>query len=210
MNQELTVDTVSEMMKASLAAINREDLAHLFATGKNELLLRDLLASYMHRTLKLEGEEFVAREWKKHDLAIVNGFEPIAIIEGKSWAHFDSINQHKLLRAEKSVERALLQDIQKMRVTTEGHPKCKKFISTILFSVEVARDFPLAYGQLTYGSGHKGGVKKMGSFEELVIAGRGNLQALYSQYGQIAVNSLEVGTFLNMKVAVDFIVLEVE
>ena len=92
MNREITAESVCDMMVEALAHVHRDDLAYLFATGKNELYLRDHLAAYMHRNLGLSEEQFIGREWKKHDLTINNGSHPYAIIEGKSYIHYDAAN----------------------------------------------------------------------------------------------------------------------
>jgi len=92
MNRDITAESICDMMIEALAHVHRDDLAYLFATGKNELYLRDHLAAYMHRNLGLSEEQFVGREWKKHDLTINNGAHPYAIIEGKSYIHYDAAN----------------------------------------------------------------------------------------------------------------------
>ena len=50
MNRDITAESVCDMMVEALAHVHRDDLAYLFATGKNELYLRDHLAAHMHRT----------------------------------------------------------------------------------------------------------------------------------------------------------------
>ena len=67
---------ILEMMSSSLERLHPDDIAFLFATGKNELFLRDVFGAYMNRNLVLSDSEFVAREWKKHDLAIIDGHVP--------------------------------------------------------------------------------------------------------------------------------------
>ena len=57
MDREINEVTICEMMLEASSHLNPDDLAYLFATGKSELFLRDILAAYMNRTLGLDGRQ---------------------------------------------------------------------------------------------------------------------------------------------------------
>ena len=50
---------LADAMKTALAGTSEDNLAYLFATGKNELYLRDLLSVHLHNTLDLVDDDFV-------------------------------------------------------------------------------------------------------------------------------------------------------
>jgi hypothetical protein len=110
MNRDITAESVCDMMIEALAHVHRDDLAYLFATGKNELYLRDHLAAYMHRNLGLREEQFVGREWKKHDLTINNGAHPYAIIE-ESPTSTTTLQTPCILRVERTPLSTILSEI---------------------------------------------------------------------------------------------------
>ena len=85
---KLTAHSICDMMAKAIFRFDPDDLAYLFATGKNELFLRDHLAAFMNKHLGLKGDEFIGREWKKHDLTVNDGHGLHAIIEGKSYIQF--------------------------------------------------------------------------------------------------------------------------
>lgn len=210
MMNDINSEKLLDFMSNSLERLHPDDIAFLFATGKNELLFRDMLASYMSRKLLLEKNEFVAREWKKHDLAVVRESEPLILIEGKSWIHYDAANKVKLARGPKSVKAAMETDIEKMRRQKKKHPAMRSFITNILFTVEVKDNSPLEYGHLTYGQYHRQGGRKLGSFDALASKGVSNLVELMSDYGVVAHASFPIGKYSDMHVHLDFFVMEVD
>ncbi len=59
-----------------------DELAYLALTSKPEFQVRDRLAWRLHQVL--DGGLLVAREWRRCDLAILEGDKPIALIEFKA------------------------------------------------------------------------------------------------------------------------------
>jgi hypothetical protein len=208
MKEGVNGQSILEMMSSSLERLHPDDIAFLFATGKNELFLRDILGSYMNRNLGLSGNEFVAREWKKHDLAIVDGHTPLILIEGKSWIHYDAASKGKLLKGKKSVREAMEIDIKKMRKTLNQFPHARAFITNILFSVEVSEEFPLEFGHLTYGKYHEQGRRKNGTYEKLFSTGVCQLRDLMERYGNVSHSEMLAGIYAGLRVRFDFLVLE--
>ena len=212
MNREITAETVCDMMVEALAHVHRDDLAYLFATGKNELYLRDHLAAYMHRNLGLSEEQFIGREWKKHDLTINNGVHPYAIIEGKSYIHYDAANPKHLEKGKNTIKHDLERDLAKAtstlkRALGKGYD-CKRIFTAIIFTVEVAKGHDEALGNITYAQYHRQGGNKFGSYPVLIQEGRKNLRDLMSRYGNVSSVPLNTGKYKGMQVTADFFAVE--
>ena len=212
MNREITADSVCQIMAVALAHVDPDDLAYLFATGKNELYLRDHLAAYMHRNLDLSDEQFIGREWKKHDLTINNGAYPYAIIEGKSYIHYDAANPKHLEKGKNTIKHDIENDIAKAHKTFKralGKGDNRKIIFTaIMFTVEVAQDHDESIGNITYAKYHRQGGNKFGSYSVLIQEGRKNLRELMSRYGQVSSVPLNTGKYKGMQVTADFFAVE--
>ena len=212
MNREITAETVCDMMVEALAHVHRDDLAYLFATGKNELYLRDHLAAYMHRNLGLSEEQFIGREWKKHDLTINNGSHPYAIIEGKSYIHYDAANPMHLEGGKKTIKVDIERDLGKTtstlrRALTRGYD-CKRIFTAVMFTVEIAKGHDEALGNITYAQYHRQGGNKFGSYPVLIQQGRTNLRELMSRYGTVSSVPLNTGKYKGMQVTADFFAVE--
>jgi hypothetical protein len=212
MNREITADSVCVMMAVALAHVDADDLAYLFATGKNELYLRDHLAAYMHRNLGLSEEQFIGREWKKHDLTINNGANPYAIIEGKSYIHYDAANPKHLEKGKNTIKHDLERDLAKTVKTFKralGKKDDRKIIFTaIMFTVEVTKDHDESIGNITYAKYHRQGGNKFGSYPVLIQEGRKNLRELMSRYGKVSSVPLNTGKYKGMQVTADFFAVE--
>jgi hypothetical protein len=212
MNREITADSVCVMMAVALAHVDPDDLAYLFATGKNELYLRDHLAAYMHRNLELSEEQFIGREWKKHDLTINNGPNPYVIIEGKSYIHYDAANPKHLEKGKNTIKHDLERDLEKAVKTfkrTLGKRDDRKIIFTaIMFTVEVTKDHDETIGNITYAKYHRQGGNKFGSYPVLIEEGRKNLRELMSRYGSVSSVVLNTGKYKGMQVNADFFAVE--
>lgn len=212
MNREITAESVCDMMVEALAHVHRDDLAYLFATGKNELYLRDHLAAHIHRNLGLSEEQFVAREWKKHDLSIHNGAQPYAIIEGKSYIHYDAANPMHLEGGKNTIKHDIERDLGKTtstfkRALSKGYD-CKRIFTAIIFTVEISKDHEEALGNITYAKYHRQGGNKFGSYSVLIQEGRKNLHELMSRYGKVSSVPLNTGKYKGMQVTADFFAVE--
>jgi hypothetical protein len=200
------------MMVEAITHVHRDDLAYLFATGKNELYLRDHLAAYMHRNLGLSEEQFIGREWKKHDLTINNGEHPYAIIEGKSYIHYDAANPMHLEKGKNTIKQDVERDLEKAVKTftrTLGKRDDRKIIFTaIMFTVEVTKDHDESIGKITYAKYHRQGGNKFGSYPVLIEEGRKNLRELMSRYGSVSSVPLSTGKYKGMQVTADFFAVE--
>ena len=212
MNREITADSVCVMMAVALAHVDPDDLAYLFATGKNELYLRDHLAAYMHRNLGLSEGQFIGREWMKHDLTVNNGPNPYAIIEGKSYIHYDAANPKHLEKGKNTIKHDLERDLEKAVKTfkrTLGKRDDRKIIFTaIMFTVGVTKDHDESIGNITYAKYHRQGGNKFGSYPVLIEEGRKNLRELMSRYGSVSSVPLNTGKYKGMQVTADFFAVE--
>lgn len=212
MNFEITAQDICNMMAKAIFPVDSNDLAYLFATGKNELFLRDHLAVFMNRHLGLDGDEFIGREWKKHDLTVNNGHGLYAIIEGKSYIHYDAANPTHLEKGKKSIKRDIERDLEKSKKTLLRKSKrssdCKKFFTAIMFTVEIDPTFDESFGNITYAKYHRQGGARFGGYDNLVEAGRKNLSRLLSEYGEVNSVFFPTGTYKGMKVHVDFFAVD--
>jgi hypothetical protein len=201
---------VVKAMATSLSNVPVDDLAYLFATGKNELYLRDLLATYLHNSLNLEGDEFVGREWRKHDLSINRGNIPLVVIEGKSYIHYDAANKVHLEGGKNTIKHDLEKDLAKCYLTNaKSKEEAKIFFTAILFTVGVNEVKDYRFKNLTYGQYHRQGINRFGSMSALRNEGNLNLQTLMSRYGITTSIQLPTGIYRGLSVVADFHVLQV-
>lgn len=212
MDFKLTAHSICDMMAKAIFRFDPDDLAYLFATGKNELFLRDHLATFMNRHLGLQGDEFIGREWKKHDLTVNNGHSLYAIIEGKSYIHYDAANPTHLEKGKKSIKRDIEKDLGKSRETllrkSRHNSTCKKIFTAVMFTVELDPTFNESFGNITYAKYHRQGGTRFNGYDKLVEAGRENLERLLGEYGEVHSVFFPVGTYKGMKVHVDFFAVE--
>ena len=199
-------------MKEARKKFSQEDLAYLFATGKNELVIRDLLATELHHKLELLGDEYVAREWHRHDLAVVKSEKPILLIEGKSWIHYDAANPVKLSEGKGTIREGLVLDIRKIRTTFKSKIDKKGFITVLLFTVGIDQNSEnlIRKSEVTYGNYHAQGIKKFGSMDALVEKGNQNLISLLSKYGNVIHEKIVDSNYRNIPVRADFFVFELD
>ena len=201
---------LADAMKTALAGTSVDNLAYLFATGKNELYLRDLLAVHLHNTLDLVDDDFVGREWRKHDLSINSGNSPMVLIEGKSYIHYDAANDTHLEGGKNTIKHDLEKDLAKCELTrSKSKGDAKIFFTAILFTVEVISPRSFRYKNLTYGQYHRQGIKKFGSLTALREKGNSNLTRLLSRYGKTTSTQLQVGQYRGLSVVADFHVLQI-
>ena len=127
-----TAKSVAVSTRSSISKYDPNDLAYLGLTGKIELLIRDCLAIQ----LKNDFPSFTtAREWKRHDLAILKDSNLLVLIEGKQWLS-NEVDTTKLIRADPKhgIISAMNTDVLKMLETSDT---CQKFISTIFFAADI-------------------------------------------------------------------------
>ncbi len=101
------------------------------ASGKAELYVRDRLgAALASRHPKLT----VAREWNKHDLAVLNAnLDPLTIVEGKHLYDFDLLVPN--LRAR--YKRAIKKDCEKLKGRKSDQPLISLLMTSLRGSVPV-------------------------------------------------------------------------
>lgn len=203
-------DPLMKIMVEAISEIAPDDLAYLFATGKSELEIRNQIALYLHRNC--QENQIVTREWKRHDLAILEHGEPILLIEGKSWIHTDAVNPGKLFSGSKSIIAGLESDIKKMHTTKEKYPSINTYITTILFTVDVQRASKkrIQDSAITYADSHLRGIKAHENAIELAGRGRGALSSALTSYGIVKRAPLNTGYFHEFKVEADFFLLKPE
>lgn len=81
-------DLLVSQLRAVGSSFEEDELAYLALTQKVELHFRDRLAWGLHKALEPD-QLVVAREWRRADLAIVQGEIPIALVEAKALYSFD-------------------------------------------------------------------------------------------------------------------------
>lgn len=203
-------DAMMSLMMSAINEINPDDLAFLFASGKSELEIRNQIGLYLHRIAK--SEQIVTREWLRHDLAILEHGVPKILIEGKSWIHADAVNPSKMHSGKKSIVHGLKQDIKKMLNTESKYTEINKYITVILFTVDVQRASKVRAKEaaITYADSHRRGIKAHENAIELAGRGRGALSDLLSSYGVVKRSSLNTGYFHEFRVEADFFLLKPE
>ena len=189
--------------------IEPDDMAYLFATGKSELEIRNALALYLYR--ELEPSQHVLREWKRHDLAVLDSSgQPMVIIEGKVWSHTDVLTPKKLLDGEKSIKTALEDDIQKLVDSKKKYPNVRCFITIVLFSIDVTTSSAdLQTSEIVkYEPLHRRGMKKYRTLSKLKSAGREKLGDFLDDYGQTMFLPMGRGNYHGMEVASEVLILQ--
>lgn len=206
---QMDLDRLSKIAEDAFKAIYPTDLGFLFASGKSEGFLRDQFGLYMSRNLQLAGVEHVTREWKKHDLAIMDGSYPMVVIEGKSWICHDSYRKSKLLMDKKSIFSGAINDVKKLLDTKEQYPKVSIYISTIVYGVNTSMNRDFGRFSITYGDSHNTGIQSAGSFSNLVRISRIHTTTLHSAFGPTRRFPLKVGGFHGMDVEADFFLTKI-
>jgi hypothetical protein len=77
-----------EELRAVSDGFEKGQLAYLAATSKVEIQVRDELAWRLHQRLVGDGLT-VAREWRRADLVILRGLDPLAVVQAKALYAFD-------------------------------------------------------------------------------------------------------------------------
>ena len=207
---KFNLDEIIDSMVDAIKEIPVNDLAYLFATGKSELEFRNQVALKWHR--ERSEDEVVIREWKRHDLVVLNNNRPSLIMEGKHWIHYDAVSPTKLAKGPKSLKKEMEKDIAKIRKTQKRNPQAIGLISALLFTIDVSQksDVELSHLHIKYGDYHAQGIKKCGNAEELAGRGRSHLRELMQEYGSLKRRPIEVGKYFGMPVEADLHLLQVE
>ncbi len=202
------VDSLMMHCQDAIHGMNADDLAYLFATGKSELEVRTQIALHLNRVRA--SNQTVAREWMRHDLAILEDGLPALVIEGKSWLHADAVNEKKLMKGSKSIRHGLEEDIKKLEKAADTFPHLVPYISMLNFSIDVrALDTDLyKNADIKYESTHRKGLEDFGSLEELAGHGRSSISNLLSEYGVVKRAPLKVGRYLGMPMEAEFYLLQ--
>ena len=86
---------VQDALTASLRHLGDEfranELAYLSLTSKNEREMCNALAWLLHEWFRDDTDFQVAREWRRHDIAVLHRHEPAALIEAKAAMSFNLV-----------------------------------------------------------------------------------------------------------------------
>lgn len=205
----MDLDTLSSMAEYAFRNVRPDDLAFLFASGKSEGFLRDQLGIALNERLALSGHENVTREWKKHDLAVMNGNYPVLLIEGKSWICHDSYRKSKLLTDKKSIYQGSLNDVRKLIDTKKRYPDVSIYISTVIYGIDTTMRGTYKQFNITYGDSHNKGIISAGNFSNLVGISRSHATILHSAFGPTRRFPLRVGSYHGMSIEADFFLTQI-
>ena len=205
----IDLDALSTMAEHAFKDIRPNDLAFLFASGKSEGFLRDQLGIALNQRIFLSGLENVTREWKKHDLALMNGIDPAVLIEGKSWICHDAYRKSKLLTDKKSIYQGALNDVKKLIDTRKRYPNVSIYISTVIYGVNTAMSGTYKQFNITYGDSHNKGIASAGNFSDLVGISRSHATILHSAFGPTRRFPLKVGSIPGLDIEADFFLTQI-
>jgi hypothetical protein len=198
------------MAEDSLRLVDPDDLAFYFASGKSEGLIRDHIATFMHNNLSLSGPEYVTREWKRHDLAVIYEDEPLVLIEGKSWIYHDAYRKSKLLTDKNSILSGALRDAKKLIEAKNRYDLTEIYISTVLYGVDTSMNQERSNMGVTYYDSHAQGIKSAGNFNDLNGIGRSHLTRLHQAFGTTRRFPLRTGRYHRMQVEADMLLTRIE
>jgi hypothetical protein len=208
---EIHVSNVRGMISGAMGGISPDDVAYLFATGKSELEIRNALALHLHHNLA-QGQ-IVIREWKRHDLAVLDSkLEPLMILEGKVWSHTDVITSKKLMKGQKSIRAELEKDLQKLAKAADKYPGVAGFITIVLFSIDIDEsDSSAEYRDVVkYASLHRRGIQAKEGLENLANEGHGKMIDFLETYGESISLPIFAGSFHGMTVKSEIFILKPE
>lgn len=209
------LDDSNFLMQSTIKAgrsLDESAMAFLYSTGKVELVLRNLLAAELVKTLKRNKDEQIEREWKRHDLVLLKGKKATHIIEGKAWLHADVTHPTKLDRGGAEIKVAFEKDLLKIRNTQLEHPEAIGYITIILSSIDVSNCGKQLAKLVSYPNLHKRGIKDAGDFENLHSTARSLLTDFLNNRPEVLGIKREpifTGKHSGMEVWVDFFVAEI-
>jgi hypothetical protein len=205
------ISDVRGMIARSLDRISPDDAAYLFATGKSELEIRNALAIHLHHNLA--PGQISIREWKRHDLAVLNSkLEPLMILEGKVWSHTDVITPKKLMNGRKSIRAELENDLKKLAKATDTYAGVAGFITIVLFSIDINEFDSLAEYRdvVKYAPLHRRGVQAKKGIENLMDDAHVKMNDLLNKYGESIYLPLWTGSFHGMTVKSEIFIMKPE
>lgn len=202
------------IIQSSNKAVNEMDksaMSFLFANGKVELVVRNLLARELAVHPEISSEYLVVREWNKHDLVLLKDGNPEMILEGKAWIHADAIHPSKLDKGQAEIKHAFEKDLQKIRETQKNHSRARGFISIVFSSINTSRCSEQEAQLVGYPTLHRAGIKRAGSFEELHGLGRTFATRFLQEREEVRDIKRDImftGAYLGMELWVDIFVVE--
>jgi len=208
---DIYVSEVRGMISRSLERIEPDDAAYLFATGKSELEIRNALALHLHHNLA-QGQ-IAIREWKRHDLAVLDSkLQPLMILEGKVWSHTDVVTSKKLMNGRKSIRAELENDLKKLAKASDKYPGVAGFITIVLFSIDIDEiDSLHEYRDVVkYASLHRRGIHSKGGIENLRDEAREKMTVFLKPYGDFISLPLWKGSFHGMTVQSEIFIMKPE
>ncbi len=150
--EETILNTLTSVDKA----FTSNELAYLALTSKIEMPLRDKWAFSLYRALSNRGL-IVSREWKRADLAILEGAHPKALIELTAMYTFNALGKCGFVDKMKA-------DQEKARKLA-GHDT---FIYTVLLATHPLREVDDKYeGVIKYGTGINRALRKHGNANQV-------------------------------------------
>lgn len=168
---EVSQTLTTQLLKAR-DLIDPITLPYVLATGKSELLVRDLFASQIDRSLCFGPETFVAREWRAHDLTVFGSKGPIVVIEGKAWIHADIVSGNKLTSGKDSIKSKMLIDIEKIDLTRRAYANLHCYLSTFLVTCDSTNRLFTTHSPIKYQQKHNAAIRRFGSLNK--VAEQGN------------------------------------
>lgn len=90
------VSKVGSAVEQAFASADPDEMAYLALTSKVELPTRDRIAYELH--CAATPTQYVSREWKKTDLAVVEHGEPALLLEAKALYSFDAVREKTLAK----------------------------------------------------------------------------------------------------------------
>jgi len=199
-------------MQQAFAQVDSKSLAYLYATDKSELYARDLLASYINNLPDLPNNYFVGREWKRHDMTINNGEQPLLIVEGKSNTHYDAANKGRLLKNKTNMRKSAYDDLRKSRETLRKvygkKDSAPIIITNLLFAIDLHPAYDLKMDEIGYAAEFRKAIIKHGGFNEMVAHARSGVNEMLSEFGEVAYTPIDCGTYRDMRVVIDFFAMK--
>lgn len=190
---EFEVKNALKVLEHNPGVFKENELAYLALTSKPELQFRDRLAFQLHE--QLINRITVAREWKRVDLAFLNGNEPQALIQLKARSLFKFISESP------SVEKAAHKDIKKC-----GEHYCKAYSLIIATHIEnefLPEQFYVSYeGVVKYLKGWRGALRKYESSLLLEQKAVKKVDAAFSRWRLAASGKVQAGSVFGAQVSV--------
>lgn len=191
---------MQDLIIGSLQSLEQEfqpnELAYLALTTKIELPFRDRWAFSLYRTLR---DSFaVSREWKRTDLAILNGKSPEVLVELKAMYSFDAALDTVGISG---FTDAMTADANKARLLAGAETE----IYTVLLSTHPAGPFPPEMASIVkYVPGINKAVNRCGSGQKVQRIAREAVNETLRGRNLVATGSLDGGRAFSNRVVIDY------